>query len=376
MASSTAELLLDHAEVPECTWALPKVIPELDGIRGLAILMVLVCHSSSWMQSERWRILLLNGRSGVDLFFVLSGFLITGILLDTRHDHERTRNFYVRRGLRIWPLYFVFLLVAVTAFRWMLPPQPHLWAYLLFIQNFLYWDGTGPFFQPSWSLAVEEQFYALWPWVCFRVRRETVFKICLAVLMFAPIIRFLYRINLSSEELSYVNTFCRLDGIAMGGALAAWVREPIFDVERLKRFAVPALLLGGSGALATLAVREISVICRDLSYSFLAVAFGGMVALAIYCQDHANGYSTFLRQRWLRYLGKVSFALYLFNYPIYVLAHGNHALSLMARLHLNDFASALALLVLENFVLFSAVWVSWNALESPMLKLKSRWAPR
>src|SRR4051794_3114804 len=187
MATITTELAFDAVDISANPWVLPKVIPELDGIRGIAILMVLVCHASSWMASDRWRMFLQNGRVGVDLFFVLSGFLITGILLDTRHDKNRTRNFYVRRGLRIWPLYFVFLAVALIAFRKMLPAQPNIWVYVLFIQNFLYLREAGPFLEPTWSLAVEEQFYMVWPWLAFRLSRATIFKVCCAVLVVSPL---------------------------------------------------------------------------------------------------------------------------------------------------------------------------------------------
>jgi peptidoglycan/LPS O-acetylase OafA/YrhL len=135
MSVTAAPLALDRVHKTHRGWTLPRAVPELDGIRGLAILLVLICHATSFMEPGLWRSLLSYGKVGVYLFFVLSGFLITGILIDTKQDYHRTRNFYVRRGRRIWPLHFVYLAGAMLLFRRMLPPQPHLWAYLLFIQK-------------------------------------------------------------------------------------------------------------------------------------------------------------------------------------------------------------------------------------------------
>ena len=376
MATLTAEFH-EISQVDETSaWRLPKSIPELDGIRGLAILMVLICHSSSWVTTEWLRTFLHHGRIGVDLFFVLSGFLITGILLDTRHAPNRTRNFYIRRGLRIWPLYFTFLMAAGLLFRRMLPQSPQLWLYALFVQNFFYFLGRGPFLDPTWSLAVEEQFYLVWPWVAFRVRRETVLKICCVVLFVSPLIRFVANALFHSEEIISVNTLCRLDGMAMGGALAAWIRQPNFSLNRLRTFAWRILPIGCLGSLVSLALEKEYAFARAMSYSMLAAVFGGMVAMAIVQNGEKQPYPRFFRQRWMTYLGKVSFALYLFNYPIYVIVHGNAGHRLIVASKLGESMSEWTMFLLANILLLAATWVSWKILESPMLKLKSRLAPR
>ena len=376
MATMQYDLVLDPTVALAPKWRLPAAIPELDGLRGLAILLVLICHSAFWVESPGLRSFFGSGRVGVDLFFVLSGFLITGILLDTRNNRRRTRDFYIRRGLRIWPLYFVFLLLAVLLLRRMLPPQLHLWAYVLFVQNFFYYEAAGAVLQPTWSLAVEEQFYAVWPWIAFRTRPRTVLKICFAVLVFSPLVRLaFYKIG-GSDQFFYVNTLFRLDGIAMGGLLADWVRDPVFNVDRMKHFANLAVIFAGAGAVITLAAADQSVVLKSLSYSFTALMFGGVVALALRFQGEDIPYTRFFRQSWLMYLGKVSFALYLFNFPIYLMMHGNHAMSLLTQMGLSGLRGQFTLLVVENAVLMLAVWISWNMLESPLLKLKSRLAPR
>src|SRR5207248_1231599 len=141
-------------------------IPQLDGIRGVAILVVIL-HNSG-----RFPRLFANGWMGVDLFFVLSGFLITGILLDTKESESYFKNFYARRCLRIWPLYYSLLLFMFVLVPLLRPSEAHIifeksspwWAYPLFLQNFLIpisTNAAGPL-AITWSLAIEEQFYLVW----------------------------------------------------------------------------------------------------------------------------------------------------------------------------------------------------------------------
>ena len=145
-------------------------IPQLDAVRGIAVLVVMLHNSGAFPR------LFAHGWMGVDLFFVLSGFLISGILLDTKQSESYFNNFYIRRCLRIWPLYYsalVFMFVLVPFLR---PSEASAifasrsspwWAFPLFLQNFLVPSPTGAtgLLGVTWSLAVEEQFYLVWPWV-------------------------------------------------------------------------------------------------------------------------------------------------------------------------------------------------------------------
>ncbi len=145
-------------------------IPELDGIRGIAVLLVLALHGFAWpMQWETWhgfprviQLLTLPGGLGVNLFFVLSGFLITGILLDAAGEPHYFRNFYGRRALRILPLYYLTLLLIFV-------PYPSSGKFVLlglfYISNMTGIFGVLNVYGPLWSLSVEEHFYLLWPWV-------------------------------------------------------------------------------------------------------------------------------------------------------------------------------------------------------------------
>jgi peptidoglycan/LPS O-acetylase OafA/YrhL len=260
-------------------WTLPAVVPELDGLRGVAIGLVLLCHAGMWVPIPLVRQVLLEGKMGVDLFFVLSGFLITGILLDTRRDDRRTRNFYLRRGLRIWPLYFGYLALAYVGTRAAGTVQPSLWTFYLFVQNFVPLVSQNPFLGATWSLAVEEQFYAIWPWVSFRIRRETLLRLCLVLFGISPLVRMAFHLGGASEDFIYANTFTRMDGIAVGGAIAAWMRGRSFTREMLVRLAKLAGIAGCAGYALCMALQSRSVIAEYLNFTFIALGFGGRTLL-------------------------------------------------------------------------------------------------
>src|SRR5207237_5469360 len=161
-------------------------------VRGVAILLVIFHNESSIFPSLHLERLFANGWMGVDLFFVLSGFLITGILVDSRQSPDYFRNFYAKRSLRIWPLYYallVFMFVVVPVLR---PPDAHTvfeksspwWSYPLFLQNVLVPSPTSAAgaLAVTWSLAIEEQFYLVWPWVVRCCSTAQVRRIALAVI--------------------------------------------------------------------------------------------------------------------------------------------------------------------------------------------------
>ena len=175
-------------------------IPVLDGIRGLAIIMVLIAHFTTILENylkEFFPVagpvftkVALSGLMGVDLFFVLSGFLITGILLDTKDTNEFFKNFYARRFLRIFPLYYgvLFILFCIlpkiitfdTAANEMAGHQWWLWAYLTNFPGHPAWDNSALFkLGHFWSLAVEDHFYFVWPFVVYFVSNRLLKKICI-----------------------------------------------------------------------------------------------------------------------------------------------------------------------------------------------------
>src|SRR5271163_4433997 len=189
---------------------------QLDAVRGFAVLVVFV-HNIDIYPSLHLGLIASNGWMGVDLFFVLSGFLITEILVDTKKSEGYFKNFYARRCLRIWPLYYaalLFMFVIVPSLR---PSEAHTvfdarsapwWSYLFFIQNFLVpipSSATG-LLGVTWSLAVEEQFYLVWPLVVRFFNARQLCKIAITVVCVSPALRFylsLHGVNI------YSNTLCR-----------------------------------------------------------------------------------------------------------------------------------------------------------------------
>src|SRR5580704_19259125 len=148
-------------------------VPQLDAVRGVAILLVIFHNASERFPRLHLQGVFANGWMGVDLFFVLSGFLITGILIDTKQSEGYLKDFYARRCLRIWPLYYSLIFFMFVVVRFLNPSEFHTvvqtsspwWAFPLFLQNFLLpvsTDAAGPL-GVTWSLAIEEQFYLIWP---------------------------------------------------------------------------------------------------------------------------------------------------------------------------------------------------------------------
>src|SRR5271154_1735476 len=216
-----------------------KKIPQLDAVRGIAVLLVLL-HNTDVYPALHLHWISANGWMGVDLFFVLSGLLITGILLDTKESDGYFKNFYARRTLRIWPLYYSLLLFMFVIVPIVRPSEGHAvfearsapwWSFPIFLQNFLIpipTQATGAL-GVTWSLAVEEQFYLFWPLVVRFCNEAQLRKIAIAVICISPVLRFYlvqHQVNI------YSNTFCRLDGLMAGALLALVIRSANFSTSK------------------------------------------------------------------------------------------------------------------------------------------------
>lgn len=334
-------------------------IPQLDAVRGIAILVVLV-HNLRGFSSAPLSLVTNYGWMGVDLFFVLSGFLITGILLDSKSSENYFRNFYARRCLRIWPLYYC-VLVLMFVIVPLLRPQDAAelfqrsspwWSYPFFLQNFLVGApalAAGPL-GVSWSLAVEELFYLVWPIFVRFLPRGRLQLLAWSVLLLSPGLRLFL---LTHHWLIYSNPICRLDGMMAGALLAMLVRKPGFSPERLVKLAGVGFL-----CVVPLAITTAAYSVMWLAFSMAVVASACFVYLALFAGN--AWFRALLMNRFLRFTGTVSFGLYLL-----------HKIpdDIFKRLHWKE-AHPMAtfwLIVAASYLIAIA---SWNFLEQPFLSLK------
>src|SRR5580704_14423620 len=199
---------------------LPRYIPELDGVRAIAVLMVMLMHvftpddqSRGALENVAPRVLTLliaHGWLGVDLFFVLSGFLITGILLDTRERPRYFENFYGRRALRILPLYFLYIAVMACCYP---GHRPYFLLSLVFLANLAGLVGAGIPHGAGvfWSLAVEEHFYLIWPWLVRMLNRRALGWTCASIVIAESVLRAVFAAHGMDV---YCPSWFRFDGLA------------------------------------------------------------------------------------------------------------------------------------------------------------------
>jgi len=365
-----------------------KHIPALDGVRGLAILAVLYCHVF-WSNPDPAGSIVVHflarsreaGWVGVDLFFVLSGFLITGILYDTMSSRHFFRNFYARRLLRIFPLYYGFfaLLFIITFFRgerWF----AGVFTYLTYTENLFlrplavtnaYWININHF----WSLAIEEQFYLVWPLLIFllRTRRRIAVAATAGVLTSLTIRTLLvvtgFTLRYPFSVFSW--TPSRLDGLFLGALLAIAVRSR-FHHEVL-RWSVPVLIAGcillgvffrfdpGLDALAL-------PLFTTLGLTLLALTFAALIAACLRPRSLLQRFSS---NATLRFFGRYSYGLYVYHYTISGLVITYLRPALLG--HTGSKAVALIASGLVALLISVAVaWCSYTFFESRFLQLKRR----
>jgi peptidoglycan/LPS O-acetylase OafA/YrhL len=338
-------------------------LPQLDGLRGVAILLVILHNQSPKYPSLHLEHLFANGWMGVDLFFVLSGFLITGILVDTKLAEGYFTNFYARRCLRIWPLYYALLCFMFVVVPFVHPSEAQTvfdksspwWAYPLFLQNFLVptsTNATGSL-AVTWSLAIEEQFYLVWPWVVRYCSSAQVRRFAIAVLCASPVLR----LSLSFGHVDlYTNVFCRLDGLMAGALLALLVRSDSFVPARFVRRAWSVFLVAVPLAFVTEALHA-----RWIVFSLTALASAALVYLSLYSEQ--AGLQRALTNRFMVYTGTISYGLYLLHKIPFNMAQA-------LRLDRYPLLAAPMLLV----VCYGMAVVSWHLFEQPFLRLKRHFA--
>jgi peptidoglycan/LPS O-acetylase OafA/YrhL len=305
-------------------------MPGLDGVRGVAILMVMAIHfvgdSAAYTTAQRLVVKTASfGLLGVDLFFVLSGLLITGLLLDAKSRPHYFRNFYARRTLRIFPLYYVVLAVLLLVLpRVMVVPaglqqarahQAWLWTYTgnFYTAAKSSWSALT-YMSHFWSLAIEEHFYLLWPMVVFVLRREALERACVGVIVVGLALRIALALGGMSELSISVLTPCRVDTLCVGGLVAAVARRPGGAEMLAARCGRAAGVLAGIlvALSAWCATAKLGLpVLHQLRNTLYAFFFGAFSLLSVRPVPGVVG--RLLRSRLLTFFGKYSYGLYVYH---------------------------------------------------------------
>jgi peptidoglycan/LPS O-acetylase OafA/YrhL len=366
--------------------AIPR-IPAIDGLRGVAIGMVLALHfgvaaefriRTGTVWGEWLERLFYTGWAGVDLFFVLSGFLITSILLASRSHPRYFRLFYARRALRILPLYYTGVVLVFVAAPLVAPGvlrtldqgtegQVWLWTYTLNIALVFGWANSMGLLGHFWTLAIEEQYYLFWPIVVKWTTRSTLIGVCGALALFALGLRAAWIALGYSWEGAYRFTLARFDALAIGALTAALMSAP--QTRATVMAAGPFVLTSSAIAIGFLFLGvprfyPSEPLVVTIGHTLLAVASAALITMAV--RDRPPGW---MQNRSLRLLGKYSYSIYVWHWPIqralvtwYPHAIGGSPWAASG--------SALAFLAIGVALSSVAGWASYRLIEQPFLRLK------
>ncbi|QDT41266.1 O-acetyltransferase OatA [Gimesia alba] len=357
-----------------------KHVPALDGIRGIAILMVLGFHGGLIIRASTpvgsyYRQMASFGWSGVDLFFVLSGFLITGILLDTRDSKHYYRSFYFRRVLRIFPLYYGVILVLFLSN----PEFPNQIWYWLYLQNWrpAFGGSTPPMMlQPFWSLAIEEQFYLFWPFAIYFLNRRSLSLFCGCMILMAIVLRCIAKYQGVDPMTIYTLTVFRLDTLSAGALIAIWLRNT--DQRKwLERFKTPCLLITGLALIAVVifdgGFRIEGLASQTIGYTLFAMLCAFLIAFVMLDSPSIRPLKRILEFSLLRYFGNRSYAIYIFQMLVLIPLNQIY-LQLWKQNDVNGWRAVYTFCVGVVIILILAI-ISWHCYEKQFLKLK-RFFPR
>ena len=373
-----------------------QYLPELDGIRGLAILGVLCSHgvgvtglfatTNISAPDNIFEHLMVPLWGGVDLFFALSGFLITGILVQTKGNQNYFSSFYARRALRIFPIYYLVLLLCLFVahfsvhFANQLPPGAE-WkfAYFIYLQNWpIFWHGNPMmegFWGAYWSLAVEEQFYFVWPLVVLLLSEKAISIVCLVGFLCALPLRLFLCIHYFGESFGLAQiTSSRVDGLLLGAACAVYMSK--------NKRPVPVRWIVVSGSIGSMSVAWIAIFHNSelvtpgswiltLGITGFALLSGAIVALS---QHHIPFIQRMLTLRWLRIAGKYSYGIYVYHLLIFLPVRRFFWLHPSLAVNLNLPEKILAILLLFG-IAYVIAKLSYDLIETRFLRLKDGFKP-
>ena len=372
---------------------LAQHIPALDGIRGFAILLVLLVHFGgsavdkslaygSILERAYTRVIDTSG-AGVDLFFVLSGFLITRILLQSRGASHALRNFYARRVLRIFPLYYLALFVVLIVMAPVLaqPPavqnilhrQGWLWIYCGNVGSGLLgisWNEAWMRLDHFWSLAVEEHFYFVWPALVLFVAPKKLARFCWFFIGVAVATRLGF-LRAGMVDASYQLTICRLDALSLGALIAirSFQEQSVASLVRPARFAIVFGALGVMGLAFSSHDNPWLWWTTGMVHTVFAVFFAGLLILTL-ASPRGGTLARLFENLGLRWLGKYSYGLYVWHEILRPwLARALPIRIVEATVH-SRLLGVWTYTLLCMLASLAVAFVSWHVFEKNFLKLK------
>lgn len=346
-----------------------KYIQEFDGWRGVGIVFVVLAHYLPKVFIGSWVFM--------EMFFVMSGFLITGILLDTKSKPGYYSRFIYRRTVRVFPLYYLslvilFFLIPKSWIDLSYYREHQLW-YWLYAENWLYAIDGWPDVKALhhfWSLAIEEQFYIIWPVVVLLFSPKNLVRFCIFLFFFSIAFR-----NIGIHQgfvmpFPYVATFGRMEGIVLGAIIAVLVRT---NKSVLERFTLPVTVISGILSFILFLVAD-KMIFQDpihytVNYTLVDIFFAGMIVLTL-CSKQLKGFKIILNQSFVRKLGVMSYCIYIFHYPIQVIAEYNF-ISYFHGLTGNEELAKLCCRFIAFLITIPVVYIIHKKVEVPLWKLKS-----
>lgn len=354
-----------------------KYYPALDGLRGIAILLVLLQHNFEFLNVNFY------GWTGVDLFFVLSGFLITEILLCTLENQNFFRNFYLRRILRIFPIYYFllflsfFILPNINQFPAALDYYSgnQIWHWL-YLQNWLY-IFNDPFgtkiLLHTWSLAVQEQFYLIWPLLVMLIKKPKRLLITVLTLLISiAIIRTaLWKLELTEFAYSTFYTFTRIDGLCIGSMIALLIKVKPGYIKRhfLKIIFLIAVLNIGFYFLKK-SINYSLPYFAIVGYTTLAIIFGLIVHEVV--AEKSKIISFLLDRKILKFFGRISYGLYVYHWPVYLLLYPELQKMFETKFEITKFQADLTSAIITTLIASIISFLSYEFFEKHFLKLKTK----
>jgi peptidoglycan/LPS O-acetylase OafA/YrhL len=295
-------------------------VPSLDGVRAVAALMVMFFHFFQNYHPVNYFSSIIKtvsgfGQTGVSLFFVLSGFLITRILIKDKQSKNYFLNFYLRRSLRIFPLYYYYLLLVFFIVPFInhtdvpeFSKQIYHWVYLQDFAITFKWDYSGPLH--FWSLAVEEHFYLFFPLLVYYLKENQLIYAVIIILMSSIVVRFI--LNAHNFEVFYF-TFSRLDELSLGAVLAILeLRNKLTSKSSFQYIYLFALVALPTFILWGIYSKEANSLMQVMKYSLISVTYFCAIAFIVSAPE-TNFVKQALTVKPLIYIGKISYGLYVYH---------------------------------------------------------------